>query len=544
MTTDKKISVATPKTSLTYTDMIPVAKSGDSAAYALTGAAIMKASWANVKAYGAVGNGITDDYDAFAAAIAANLTVFVPTGSYKIGSTLNFRKGTHLIGNGYDTYLYAACDPLIYISNSYWDIENLYIRWFTGYQYAYTGVHIDSTPGQSPQSGAMNNVVILQPSYGIKIQGLCYYNQFRSFRVHQFGNKGIAFLAVGGYYPNNNQFYPQAITAKSNTAGTIGIDMYGNANLVEGGEINECEIGVQNTVGFPDKGANEVRNVYFENNNVGSSTDYALHAVSGVTIWSGNHSGYSRIQRETGAVILSGQNGFGPLQSVAPPNLPFYDCSGLYLFKEGTGATVADKSGNARDATIAGGGTWVRGMSKNAVQCDSTAGQYIDIPTSVIDADVKWTAMIAYKPIVYADPTVWKYNTIIELIDGTSWMKACVPRPGMYLNSFITYPGTGSATLIGVNSSYIDTGEWIWLGFCYDPVNNLVLARYPDATGWQTSYPLTNVLAGAITSIHLNGGNTHTHTIQYSFAAFWQRELTYDEILAVANNAPLLGMMA
>ena len=51
----------------------------------------------NVKAYGAVGNGTTDDTPFFQAAIAALLgtttqsgTIFVPRGSYKILSTLNF----------------------------------------------------------------------------------------------------------------------------------------------------------------------------------------------------------------------------------------------------------------------------------------------------------------------------------------------------------------------------------------------------------------------------------------------------------------------
>ena len=44
----------------------------------------------SVQDFGAVGDGITNDYAAFAAAIATGKSVLVPTGTYKIGSTLVF----------------------------------------------------------------------------------------------------------------------------------------------------------------------------------------------------------------------------------------------------------------------------------------------------------------------------------------------------------------------------------------------------------------------------------------------------------------------
>ncbi len=51
----------------------------------------------NVKQYGAMGDGVTDDTAAFVAGLAANRTLVVPGGNYKVSSSLALISGTSLI---------------------------------------------------------------------------------------------------------------------------------------------------------------------------------------------------------------------------------------------------------------------------------------------------------------------------------------------------------------------------------------------------------------------------------------------------------------
>ncbi|MDQ8180186.1 glycosyl hydrolase family 28-related protein [Pelagicoccus sp. SDUM812005] len=57
-----------------------------------------QSEWANLKDFGAVGDGEVDDTEALRAAIAANRTVFLPTGRYRVSGTIELRADTVLIG--------------------------------------------------------------------------------------------------------------------------------------------------------------------------------------------------------------------------------------------------------------------------------------------------------------------------------------------------------------------------------------------------------------------------------------------------------------
>lgn len=54
--------------------------------------------WANVRDYGAVGDGVTDDTEAIRKAIAENDAVYFPTGWYRVSGTVGMRPETRLIG--------------------------------------------------------------------------------------------------------------------------------------------------------------------------------------------------------------------------------------------------------------------------------------------------------------------------------------------------------------------------------------------------------------------------------------------------------------
>ncbi|MDI9550694.1 MAG: glycosyl hydrolase family 28-related protein [Bacteroidota bacterium] len=55
-------------------------------------------TWVSVKKYGAKGDGVTDDTEAFEKAIAANEVIYVPTGWYRLTRTLKLGPKTKLIG--------------------------------------------------------------------------------------------------------------------------------------------------------------------------------------------------------------------------------------------------------------------------------------------------------------------------------------------------------------------------------------------------------------------------------------------------------------
>lgn len=95
-----------------------------------------KGDQVNVKTYGAVGNGVTDDTAAFDAALksladAGGGTCLVPKGTYLIsasGITSHVKSGVHLVGEGQASILKLAAVPtaaLIGADGNDWSIENL-----------------------------------------------------------------------------------------------------------------------------------------------------------------------------------------------------------------------------------------------------------------------------------------------------------------------------------------------------------------------------------------------------------------------------------
>jgi hypothetical protein len=134
---DSKISNAADAGTLLATDMVPVARAGDTAAYHGTMAematytivafdaphdghayARLNAGWtqalsiagiSNVLNYGAKGDGVADDTAAVTAALAAGGTVYFPAGTYLLSTAnsdsnttaqLILRSGTRLLGDG------------------------------------------------------------------------------------------------------------------------------------------------------------------------------------------------------------------------------------------------------------------------------------------------------------------------------------------------------------------------------------------------------------------------------------------------------------
>src|SRR5574342_122199 len=73
----------------------------------------------NVKDYGAIGDGITDDTTAIQSALNTGLVIFFPKGIYKITSTLNILlSGTRVIGSGQYSVVTSAPNGTVIISET------------------------------------------------------------------------------------------------------------------------------------------------------------------------------------------------------------------------------------------------------------------------------------------------------------------------------------------------------------------------------------------------------------------------------------------
>jgi hypothetical protein len=55
-------------------------------------------TWANIRSFGAVGDGVADDTDAFRKAITAQRTIYLPSGQYRVTDTITLKPDTVLIG--------------------------------------------------------------------------------------------------------------------------------------------------------------------------------------------------------------------------------------------------------------------------------------------------------------------------------------------------------------------------------------------------------------------------------------------------------------
>jgi hypothetical protein len=131
---------------LSGAEFAPIVQSGVTKKAAVSALATM----ANVKAFGAVGDGIANDTAAFNAALAASTAVYVPPGTYKITSTLAVPANTSLIGAGRGTcrLVHAFNGDMMTLGN----YANLSGLWIDGQGVTYTGQGVVINNGNGRQS--------------------------------------------------------------------------------------------------------------------------------------------------------------------------------------------------------------------------------------------------------------------------------------------------------------------------------------------------------------------------------------------------------
>ena len=124
----------------------------------------------NVKFYGAVGDGVTDDTQAFVDGLASTSELYVPSGSYIISGPITVPSSKRLYGNGYTSRLFSDQDVIVELSGIRAQIDNLTLA-YTGSNFT-TSVGVD-IPGSDRTT--VDSVTILgsvNVAYGIRLRGL------------------------------------------------------------------------------------------------------------------------------------------------------------------------------------------------------------------------------------------------------------------------------------------------------------------------------------------------------------------------------------
>src|SRR5689334_19783771 len=105
---NKKISELSAAATLTGAELIEIVQSSANVKTTLAAIKNSPGSTANVKHYGAVGDGVTDDSTAFTNAIASGLPVEVPKGNYLVSAEFTLNNGQCIFGYGRDSNIVTA----------------------------------------------------------------------------------------------------------------------------------------------------------------------------------------------------------------------------------------------------------------------------------------------------------------------------------------------------------------------------------------------------------------------------------------------------
>lgn len=199
--------------------------------------------YASVKDFGAVGDGVADDTNAFINALASRNCVVVPTGTYLITSTVTVPARRVLLGNGNKSVILCQSDTFnaLEIPNGYATVSNLRIE---GGDVAVKLFGRDSECVENH----LTDLHIVGPKTGLLLDGYtdtnkpCYWNSFNRILIEQPTVNGVYLTKTGaGDTPNANVFSRVRVYSKG--APTSGHGFYvehgAHANI-----FTDCEANV------------------------------------------------------------------------------------------------------------------------------------------------------------------------------------------------------------------------------------------------------------------------------------------------------------
>ena len=259
------------------------------------------ADMVSVKDFGAVGDGLADDTNAFINALAAYDSVFVPEGEYLVTATITLGERKTLIGAGQYSVIKAQSNAfnVIEIPADFSTLGLLRI------ENGDTAILLKSANSRPVVQTSIFDVTIFAPNIGVQLDGgtntnyPCYWNNFDRVLVEQPATHGIHLTKSGaGDTPNANKFHACRVYSH-------GTDITGAGIYVEHGAFNnafiDCEANVKGTAqGCFIMGAssnktllinpyaesnNLVPNVKLEAGSLETSIINLLSASDGAAIW-------------------------------------------------------------------------------------------------------------------------------------------------------------------------------------------------------------------------------------------------------------------
>lgn len=185
--------------------------------------------WCDVKAYGAVGNGVTDDTAAIQAAITAANTngdiVFFPAGDYLYTSTLSPSDGVTLQGVGVPRPGTGTKATTLVYSGATYAVE-LQNRW---------GVQIKELQVLCSNASAS----------GVRLRDDTNYCVIENVQIRGNGTGGsTAGLLLDGEVSSNSHHRISSVRV-TNFANAIWVSGYANGNLFSQFQVGECAIGIK-----------------------------------------------------------------------------------------------------------------------------------------------------------------------------------------------------------------------------------------------------------------------------------------------------------
>jgi hypothetical protein len=181
----------------------------------------------SIKDFGAVGDGIADDTQAFILAINAHRAVYVPSGDYRVTHTITLHDHTSLYGDGPSSRIIAHNPDfdVFHITGSYNIIQDLVI---VGGDTALR-LFGATTPCQQ---NTIRQLRITESTIGIALDGYenpqnpCCWNSISHVDIDNFKHSGVVLEKTGGgQSPIGNKFYSVRVYSNNASSNGYGFDI-------------------------------------------------------------------------------------------------------------------------------------------------------------------------------------------------------------------------------------------------------------------------------------------------------------------------------
>lgn len=159
--------------------------------------------------YGGVGDGVTDNTAAFRSALAAENSVYLPPGNYKIQSSVILTNNQSILGAGQSSQITAATNSfdVIQIQGQFNQVSSVKLN------NGNAGIRLFGQVGPCVQNNVVD-VDIWNANYGLILDGFnntnfpCYWNNFFRVLIMQPKTEGVWLTKSGaGDSPNANKFH-------------------------------------------------------------------------------------------------------------------------------------------------------------------------------------------------------------------------------------------------------------------------------------------------------------------------------------------------